>query len=144
MCVVLGCAVRVYRSRYTSIKTRIETTLKTETEGGHEALATLPSKQGLKLANAVSDIEEKIRSRYTSIKTRIETDNRHADSKPLGIPLATLPSKHGLKPGICQVTDDVRLTLATLPSKQGLKRDSDPFGLVALIFLSLHFHQNKD
>ena len=61
-------------------------------------LATLPSKQGLKLVVCVV-IVCCMASRYTSIKTRIETQ---AGGGGVGfdfVPLATLPSKQGLKRG---------------------------------------------
>ena len=60
---------------------------------------------------------------YTSIKTRIETKPLLPD-QPIGLhPLATLPSKQGLKPPDDQPLSFGVVPLATLPSKQGLKPD---------------------
>ena len=85
------------------------------------ALATLPSKQGLKLPIAPRIIIGPIFSRYTSIKTRIETENQKVTSSPAALALATLPSKQGLKPTGTGLLVSPVGSLATLPSKQGLK-----------------------
>ena len=86
-------------SRFTSIKTRIETSpwskfffkiLRT--------LASLPSKQGLKLAFRARKASKAPNSRFTSIKTRIET-GPGGPGTPMADPLASLPSKQGLKRG---------------------------------------------
>ena len=91
-----GCVVN---SRYTSIKTRIETAW-------------------------VEDVlEVSFSSRYTSIKTRIETYASKRHHQPQTRALATLPSKQGLKPDVTQASHNIDTTLATLPSKQGLKLD---------------------
>ena len=59
-------------------------------------------------------------SRYTSIKTRIETF-------------------------VFRISDPCDANpLATLPSKQGLKPDLQHAHVLAAHDLSLHFHQNKD
>ena len=90
--------VRDSSSRYTSIKTRIETCGHDSTGGWHSS------------------------SRYTSIKTRIETFKQCVKLRLNALPLATLPSKQGLK--LCTSTALYvvwLLPLATLPSKQGLK-----------------------
>ena len=59
-------------------------------------------------------------SRYTSIKTRIETKCMGAWSGDESFPLATLPSKQGLK-------------------RMDVRRQCSQTN-----YLSLHFHQNKD
>ena len=59
---------------------------------------------------------------YTSIKTRIETQLFEAAAENGRPPLATLPSKQGLKPDRWRVQRICDCPLATLPSKQGLKR----------------------
>ena len=83
-------------SRYTSIKTRIETLSPSSPRPmAVVTLATLPSKQGLKhRGRGHAQCAEY--SRYTSIKTRIETGCRHGGFS-LSCALATLPSKQGLK-----------------------------------------------
>ena len=134
-------------SCYTSIKTRIETRSPARSPAAKpKPLATLPSKQGLKLvfaligilgfyASCYTSIKTRIetqmttrsRSRlpsscYTSIKTRIETICPQCRISAEGQPLATLPSKQGLKPDNACVARCIFLPpLATLPSKQGLK-----------------------
>ena len=87
----------------------------------------------------------------------------------MGTPLATLPSKQGLKQWVleklgeraktsrytsiktrietplCGVVNAIFVSpLATLPSKQGLKRGLGALILPLAKLLSLHFHQNKD
>ena len=107
-------------SRYTSIKTRIETT--TGSRAGQPRgppLATLPSKQGLK------------RPAFHLACQKV-------------LPLATLPSKQGLKPSLSCPTPLKCPPLATLPSKQGLKPDRAQAFYPTGTGLSLHFHQNKD
>ena len=59
---------------------------------------------------------------YTSIKTRIETADQDKDIAKLFQPLATLPSKQGLKHAHVLLLPFSPWPLATLPSKQGLKR----------------------
>ena len=143
----MSCASRYkhpVRSRYTSIKTRIETRprqassassvkplatlpskqgLKLDTRAGYwsrgRALATLPSKQGLKPDRVKRQARQASSSRYTSIKTRIETAHDQIWFRRARRTLATLPSKQGLKRGYTILTGE---------------RGS----------LSLHFHQNKD
>ena len=64
-------------SRYTSIKTRIETSfLPSARIHVRSPLATLPSKQGLKPVLTTPHHTTPPTSRYTSIKTRIETPCR--------------------------------------------------------------------
>ena len=59
---------------------------------------------------------------YTSIKTRIETETCGTRDRNRWWPLATLPSKQGLKPKSgARLPRLHRIPLATLPSKQGLK-----------------------
>ena len=110
-----------------------------------EPLATLPSKQGLKLLVTQDDDGRPRASRYTSIKTRIETNaskngracknsSRYTSIKTR-IETTTVPGQG----------DQVLIPLATLPSKQGLKLI--PIDITRVIHaehLSLHFHQNKD
>ena len=85
-------------------------------------LATLPSKQGLKHERPNGPMPKFSYSRYTSIKTRIETAVRDSNSPHQYFTLATLPSKQGLKLRSCRVNrGGQNRTLATLPSKQGLK-----------------------
>ena len=86
------------------------------------SLATLPSKQGLKPDKCHRLEKEKADSRYTSIKTRIETRSYRTGPPAWSHTLATLPSKQGLKPQYYATVEGAPLALATLPSKQGLKR----------------------
>ena len=130
-------------SRYTSIKTRIETAAGTPTSSASATLATLPSKQGLKQYSSEQINPDREHSRYTSIKTRIETrsggweNHQGCTSRYTSIKtrIETHPALHFPTYGAG--------TLATLPSKQGLK-----LGWGATFprnpVLSLHFHQNKD
>ena len=158
-------------SCYTSIKTRIETATgrPIDADGG-SPLATLPSKQGLKpvmweptAAGSPTSCYTSIKTRietgscmpfkkptstscYTSIKTRIETFRSGPTSHGPRPPLATLPSKQGLKPARHRATWGLLPPpLATLPSKQGLKRKTcRAHRGMPTILLLLHFHQNKD
>ena len=60
------------------------------------------------------------------------------------VPLATLPSKQGLKHKMPAVKGLRLWPLATLPSKQGLKLFFVDLKRRRSSALSLHFHQNKD
>ena len=83
-------------------------------------------------------------SRYTSIKTRIETPVPVARVRQYRRPLATLPSKQGLKLDAIALLGEFLDPLATLPSKQGLKPHAVSKVEAYRPELSLHFHQNKD
>ena len=108
-------------SRYTSIKTRIETQILAIPRLGQlHPLATLPSKQGLK------------------------RNCHHAFDLSENLPLATLPSKQGLKPRKCLPRDIVhfpsRYTSIKTRIETYISDNSRPKNRP----LSLHFHQNKD
>ena len=134
----------VIRSRYTSIKTRIETVMAVPRfDAVHLSLATLPSKQGLKLSeqaegsgatglslhfhqnkdwNRIYSLlpTRKIAiSRYTSIKTRIETCWRQLYASSCS----------------CSRYTSIKTRIETYYSDH-----NNQFHL----YLSLHFHQNKD
>ena len=85
------------------------------------ALASLPSKQGLKLFQNRRTLATAGDSRFTSIKTRIETFFSQ-DFQAKARTLASLPSKQGLKPTSRSGNGRDMQPLASLPSKQGLKR----------------------
>ena len=106
-------------SRYTSIKTRIETEDEPVELSPQEQPSRYTSiKTRIETPNCVNPCCKRFSSRYTSIKTRIETPLLRDVAAP-------------------------RPPLATLPSKQGLKRHNF-FAGVESFALSLHFHQNKD
>ena len=85
-------------SRFTSIKTRIETFFPISVSDRNVTLASLPSKQGLKPMLELPRSNPPGHSRFTSIKTRIETHHMHIERNDARLPLASLPSKQGLKP----------------------------------------------
>ena len=156
-------------SCYTSIKTRIETTSARFFPWRRDSSCYTSIKTRIETAMGRLGYVRTLPSCYTSIKTRIETPASSASKSTMGEPLATLPSKQGLKR-----SDTVLLRkpldhpLATLPSKQGLKRLvwipallrvwplatlPSKQGLKPgwtnrcsrrIMDLLLHFHQNKD
>ena len=106
-------------SRYTSIKTRIETLIRVNIISIVLALATLPSKQGLKRNQ---------RSRIIVVRQ---------------CPLATLPSKQGLKQIL--INNVPSLFTLSLHFHQNKDWNSKPIRPPKKTQkLSLHFHQNKD
>ena len=131
-------------------------------------LATLPSKQGLKLvfsiilrrlhhaASCYTSIKTRIETRphkrhlfslypscYTSIKTRIETRHARACASPYR-PLATLPSKQGLKPAIWAARSGNTNPSCYTSIKTRIETLDRLWAELARLFLLLHFHQNKD
>ena len=153
-------------SRFTSIKTRIETPRPVHID------IILSCSRFTSIKTRIETVARSIwvsvgePSRFTSIKTRIETKTRYSMSfKPSS--LASLPSKQGLKLVDAPSTVHGQTPLASLPSKQGLKPEAGNDALVQFAsrftsiktrietvrnrgmvtlgdFLSLHFHQNKD
>ena len=106
-------------------------------------LATLPSKQGLKLNLRALKRPARPTSCYTSIKTRIETESGFYDGTEVFASCYTsIKTRIETEPPL--LNGRPMRPLATLPSKQGLKQDRRQAHGTRQNALLLHFHQNKD
>ena len=109
-------------SCYTSIKTRIETcdrSARTRPANGPSCYTSIKTR--IETESLRIEVAKPFSSCYTSIKTRIETSTPQFLDHATDRPLATLPSKQGLKPVVHLESPMWLGPLATLPSKQGLK-----------------------
>ena len=153
-------------SRYTSIKTRIETPLSNVRTKASRLSLHFHQNKDWNWCGGTPTPYATTTSRYTSIKTRIETCHTSSEASAdslslhfhqnkdwnLGLTFQCINSQSASRYTSIKTRIETRLqhnrsccgsSLATLPSKQGLKPD-ETAGAVPVPLLSLHFHQNKD
>ena len=107
-------------------------------------LATLPSKQGLKLARE-RDLKKRpfYSSCYTSIKTRIETDKSRREAFPQMASCYT-SIKTRIETALPWRLPEVVLSSCYTSIKTRIETGKMFVGRGIWKFLLLHFHQNKD